>query len=210
MPAWRLSAAFCTGTASARCLAGCCRTCAGGTCIHGQFYGTRTLQAMHVLLPFPRASDEARRSITVESCHSPQTERCLRTQSGRNRPTVRSLRTSAPRIALSVWLVVAGGSHHRRQGREMSSPRTGRDRWGISPVSFSHSSIRWKHGTSRQRCMWSWLRAVRVLPGNAAKAARPFFRDRYFCLWRPLQPRRRCADRERSGPRMLQSCPSLG
>jgi hypothetical protein len=36
-----------------------------------------------------RASGEARRSITVESCDSPQTERCLRTQSGRNRPTVR-------------------------------------------------------------------------------------------------------------------------
>jgi hypothetical protein len=43
----------------------------------------------------------------------------------------RSLRTSAPPVTLTVWLALVGVSHHRRQCREMSSPRTGRDRCGI-------------------------------------------------------------------------------
>ena len=113
----------------------------------------------------------------------------------------RSLRqSSVPRIALIVWLGLADGSHHSRRCRDLASSRAGRDRWGISPASLSHALIRWRHGIPRQHCMRSWLRAVRVLPGNAAKAARSFFPDRFRSLWRPLQPRRRCADRERSGP----------
>lgn len=112
----------------------------------------------------------------------------------------RSLRAPNPRVALKVLLATVRVSHQGLRSRDIASSRSGWARFGISSPALSYSLILPKQRVHRTRCPRSLLRTVSILPGKAAKAARSFFTDRCRSLWRPLLPRRRCADRERSGP----------
>jgi hypothetical protein len=59
------------------------------------------------------------------------------------------------RKSLTVWHADVDVSCHSRGCWETSPPRTRRDRRRISPTSFSHPLIQWRHGITPQRCMRS-------------------------------------------------------
>jgi hypothetical protein len=111
-------------------------------------------------------------------------------------------RFSVPRAALIVQIGRLSVRHHARRCRETASSTSERGRDEFPVTSFSPPANRSQYGLTANpsRRMRSMLRAVRVLPGNSAWAERSFFPDRFCSLWRPLQPFRRYADRERLGP----------
>jgi len=111
----------------------------------------------------------------------------------------RSLRASGPQLALSARFglsesVITFGSivKCRRSGPvetdaeflRFRSPLTDPAAARVTPASL-HAVL----AASSQRSS-----------GQRRKGGTSFFRERFCSLWRPLQPRRRCADRERSGP----------
>ena len=144
-------------------------------------------------------------SKKAEPCSSTPTAKRLRTQSGRTQPppsrvalnsdfisTRRDERLDrpAPRASSCPAVSWTGVVHVRARSRQLPT------------ASFSHPANRPRHGLTchRSRRMRSRQRAAGVLPGNSAKADRPFFPDRSCSLWRHLPPVHRCADGARSGP----------
>jgi len=103
---------------------------------------------------------------------------------------------------MNALLVQLRAHHHAQRCRGLVSSTSVRSHDKFPTASFSRTAYQHDHGLTSRRSqrMRSMLRAVRVLPGNSAKAERSFFPDRYCSLWRPLRPVRRYADRERLGP----------
>ncbi|AHF94131.1 hypothetical protein OPIT5_06135 [Opitutaceae bacterium TAV5] len=112
-------------------------------------------------------------------------------------------RLSVPRAVMNVLIgPPRAEGHPALRCRLLTSSTSGRGHVELPPASFSIPAGHGRHGViprQRQR-MRSLPRAVRILSGKSACADRSFFPDRFCSLWRPLQPVRRCADRERSGP----------
>lgn len=112
-------------------------------------------------------------------------------------------RLSAPRAVMNVLIgPLRAEGHPALRCRLLTSSTSGRGHDESPSASFPHPANHGRQGViSRQRRrMRSLLRAVRVLSGKSACADRSFFPDRFCSLWRPLQPVRRYADRERPGP----------
>lgn len=112
-------------------------------------------------------------------------------------------RLSLPRAVMIVLIAPARAeAHPGLRCRPLAPSTSGQGHAERPPASFPIPASHGRHGViprQRQR-MRSLLRAVRVLSGKSAWADRSFLTERFCSLWRPLQPVRRYADRERSGP----------
>ena len=112
-------------------------------------------------------------------------------------------RLSIPRAVMNVLIgPLRAEDHPALRCRLLASSTSGRGHGEPPLASFSIPADHGRHGVihRQRRRMRSRLRAVRVLSGKSACADRSFFPDRFCSLWRPLQPVRRYANRERSGP----------